>query len=105
MVDWGSGTTGKLELFIISKNGCRVGPRLLNVTLAAAPAKPEITGNDTVCLNSTSTFSFSAGPGITYQWTVFGGNILGNSDQPALNVRWNTQGRGWLTLTLSNAQG
>jgi gliding motility-associated-like protein len=104
-IDWGSGTSGKLELFIISKFGCRVGPRILNISLAAAPAKPDITGSDTVCLNSTSAFIVSVGSGITYQWTVSGGNILGNSDQPTLNVRWNTQGRGWVSLILQNAQG
>ncbi|NBP06686.1 MAG: hypothetical protein EBV15_10815, partial [Bacteroidetes bacterium] len=105
LVDWGSGTAGKLDLYIISKNGCKVGPRSLNVALVSSPSKPDISGNDTVCLNSTSLFSVTPVAGLSYAWTVNGGNILGSTTLPAATVRWNSQGRGWVSLILTNAQG
>ena len=105
LIDWGAGSTGKIELYIISRNGCRVGPRVLNVNLIASPAKPDITGQDTVCLNSGSVLSTAAVSGLSYSWNVTGGNILGAVNQPTVNVRWNTQGNGMAVLIVTNAQG
>ena len=105
LIDWGAGTAGKLELFIISRNGCRVGPRGINIELKAAPSRPDITGNDTVCLNSTSAYNAASVAGQTYQWTVVGGSILGLVNQPGINVRWNTRGNGHVTLIVTNGQG
>ena len=105
LIDWGSGTAGKLELFIISRNGCRVGPRSINIALKTAPPRPDITGNDTVCLNSTAAFNAASVAGQTYQWTVAGGSILGAVNQPGINVRWNTRGNGHVILVVTNGQG
>jgi len=105
LIDWGSGSTGKLDLYIISKFGCKAGPRSLNVSLAASPAKPVITGADTICLNSTSVFNTTPVSGLTYEWMVSGGNILGSANLANVTVRWNNQGKGWVSLTLLNAQG
>lgn len=105
LIDWGSGNTGKLNLYIISKFGCKAGPNSLNVSLSASPAKPDITGADTVCLNSTSSYSTTPVSSISYEWTAFGGNILGSANQASVTVRWNNQRNGWVSLTAVNGSG
>lgn len=104
-VNWGNGTTGTVMLWITSKNGCTVGPRNMTVNLIPAPAKPNITGSDTVCLNSTSVFNGSAEAGVSWQWRASGGTVIGPSNQASLTVRWNTIGSGFVTLTVINSLG
>ncbi|MBL7812351.1 MAG: gliding motility-associated C-terminal domain-containing protein [Bacteroidetes bacterium] len=104
-VDWGNGTSGSVSLWIISPYKCEIGPRTIAVVLRPAPAKPNISGNDTVCLNTSSNFTSSADPGVTYQWTASGGNILGSSTGNNVNVRWNTKGNGFVTLVVTNSTG
>lgn len=104
-VNWGSGGTGKVELFIISRFGCVVGPKPYTVILTPSPARPKISGKDTVCLNASAQFTSTADAGVTYQWFVTGGSILGSSVQNSLNVRWNTQGIGLVRLQVTNSTG
>lgn len=105
LVNWGNGTTGIVQLRITSRFGCTAGPRELTVNLIPAPAKPNITGNDTVCLNASSVFNQTSDPGVTYAWTASGGNILGPANAAALTVRWNVPGNGFVTLAVTNNLG
>ncbi|MCC7298577.1 MAG: gliding motility-associated C-terminal domain-containing protein [Bacteroidia bacterium] len=104
-VNWGGGNSGNVDLYITSANGCVVGPVPYAVTLVAAPSKPKISGSDTLCLNTSSNYSSTADPNVTYKWTSLGGNILGSSTSNALNVQWNVAGDGFVTLTVTNALG
>lgn len=104
-VDWGTGVSGLVKLWIISKFGCEVGPRTLAVNLVPAPSKPSISGTDTVCLNVSASYSSTADGGVTYKWTSVGGTILGSSQSASANVLWNTEGDGYLVLTVTNSFG
>jgi gliding motility-associated-like protein len=104
-IRWGNGTTGKVEVFIISAYGCRVGPRTINITLIPAPPKPTISGKDTVCLNTTNLYNSSAQAGVTYKWTSFGGAIVGSSTASSANIRWTAQGNGFAVLIVTNSFG
>lgn len=104
-VNWGSGTEVKVELYITSRFGCPAAPKSVTVNLVASPSKPDISGNDTVCLNSTSVFNSTADPGVVYQWSVSGGTILGLANLPSVTARWNSQGNGWVSLFVTNSLG
>lgn len=104
-VDWGSGTGGSVSLYITSRYGCSVAPRTISVVIIPSPGKPNISGKDTVCLNTTAAYTSTADPGVIYQWTVKGGNILGSSTTDKATVYWNVKGNGFITLTVKNAAG
>ncbi|MBS3914537.1 MAG: gliding motility-associated C-terminal domain-containing protein [Bacteroidetes bacterium] len=104
-VQWGTSTSGTVSVFIISQYGCEVGPRDLKVTLIAAPPKPIISGKDTVCLNTMQTYTGAAVSGVTYSWKATGGSILGSNTGSSVNINWNTQGNGFVVLTVTNSNG
>ncbi len=104
-VNWGGGTSGRVDLYITSQYGCKVPVRSLNVSLQPAPSKPKITGTDTVCLNFSTIFTSSADANVTYLWTAKGGNIVGTATGNGLNVYWNQKGNGFVTLTVKNIAG
>lgn len=104
-INWGNSSSGEVYLWITSKFGCTVGPRIFNVNLRPAPQKPKISGLDTLCLNSTVTYNSSADPGVTYTWSVFGGSIVGSNKGATANIRWTSAGNAYAVLEVTNVFG
>lgn len=104
-VNWGNGTAGTVMLWVTSKYGCTKGPFTFAVSLKNAPAKPKISGNDTVCLNSFSNFTATFEPGSTLTWGVDGGNITGGQGTANITAYLTRMGNGFVTLVTSNAIG
>ena len=85
-VDW-NGNTGNYVITAVPLNPNSVcnDTVFLNVTVVAPPSMPVITGNATVCPNSTE--SYCATGGGTIHWIITGGtptNAIGN----CINVTW-----------------
>jgi hypothetical protein len=77
----------------------------LNVTITALPSQPSnIAGNDTVCANSTNTYSVPAVSGATaYTWTLPNG-WTGSSTSNSLSASAGSVG-GTITVTANNSCG
>jgi hypothetical protein len=88
--------------------GCMAAsPTVLNVTVNALPI-PTLTGNTSVCLNSTGNI-YTTQTGMTnYTWTVSAGGAItagGTSASNSATVSWNTTGAQWIKVNYSNSFG
>ncbi|PSJ74815.1 hypothetical protein C7N43_22065 [Sphingobacteriales bacterium UPWRP_1] len=60
---------------------------------------PVITGNNTVCGNTTEVYTTPAGPpGTTYVWTVTGGTIISGQGTNTVTIQWNNGTTGTVTV-------
>ncbi len=89
-VNWGSSDTGYLVLDVTSRWGCPAPSKVFKVLLLKAPSKPKILGEDSVCIKQKNyTYSVNPTSGVTYNWSVFGGNIQGSGNQgDFVNINW-----------------
>lgn len=105
-INWGNTAIGKITVTVKNKYGC-TADIILQVNLVAAPARPLITGVDTVCLNQSSSFTTSKTQ-TSYKFTVSGGTLL-SSAQVGSNmeakVLWNVAGKGLVTVVATNSVG
>lgn len=105
-IDWGNTAIGKITVTVKNKYGC-TADIILQVNLVASPARPVITGTDTVCLNQTSVFT-TPKTQTSYKFTVVGGTLL-SSAQVGSNmeakVLWNKAGKGLVTVIATNNLG
>ena len=105
-IDWGNTAIGKITVSVKNKFGC-TADIILQVNLVSAPARPKISGVDTVCLNQTSTFT-TPKTQTSYKFTVFGGTLL-SSTQVGSNmeakVLWTAAGKGLVTVVATNSVG
>ena len=105
-VNWGSAATGKISIAVKNKFGCGADISL-NVNLIAAPAKPALTGPDTVCLNQTSIFT-TANLLPKYSVSVVGGTLITaavNGTSYQIKILWNKPGKGSVILFGTNSVG
>lgn len=104
-VNWGTAGVGTVSVFDTSSSGCHGATQTLNVTINPIPVTSPITGADTVCENSTSSYFIFPNAGSTYNWSVSGGTISGSSAGSFISVNWGTAGSGTITVTETNAVG
>ncbi len=80
-------------------------PFVLTVRRPAAPTA--VTGDLTVCPNSTQSYTATGAPtGTTiYQWAVTGGTIQGPATGATVSVLWNTVGTGSLSVAATSTRG
>jgi len=104
-VEWTEAGTGYVNLVETNEFGCSRAVSY-EVSLIAAPT-PSITGNSSVCANSTDeSYSTPLVEGNTYEWVIEGGILGGNSTlNETIVVNWGGNGNGKLTLTETNTTG
>ncbi|MBI1223592.1 MAG: hypothetical protein GC180_13400, partial [Bacteroidetes bacterium] len=101
---WAGPGTGTVSVTETSSFGCD-STVSENVTIVHTP-KPVITlPNDSACENKIYTYSITSVAGETYQWTVSGGQIIGDSTTSSLNVLWGTTGTGTVSVTQTSSFG
>jgi uncharacterized protein (TIGR02145 family) len=96
-------TSGILKVHGV--NSCGTGPDLsLPVTVAALPL-PTVTGPDSVCSSTTTTYTTE--PGMSgYTWAVSaGGTIVSGGGTGSVTVTWNTLGTQSISVNYTNAAG
>lgn len=78
--------------------GCESGTRLEIKVLFNDFITYEITGlTDQICYGTTVTYSIPSGL-TSYSWTVVGGTVLGATTTNSIDVKWNTEGTGSISV-------
>jgi gliding motility-associated-like protein len=103
-VFWPSAVNGSVTLTESNTATCD-STVTINVIVGLQPA-PLISGPQTVCTTTTSTYS-AVNPvaGNSYNWTVTGGVINGAFNTPSITVTWYAAGSAMVTLYESNSSG
>nr|WP_319569545.1 gliding motility-associated C-terminal domain-containing protein [uncultured Draconibacterium sp.] len=61
--------------------------------------EPYISGSSSVCLNTTMVYSTTLVAGNTYLWEVSNGTIIGSITNSTVNILWETEGHGSVSVT------
>ena len=70
----------------------------VSITLNESP-DPVISGNTTVAVSETVTYSTPLVSGHTYQWSVNNGTIIGSSTNNSVSIQWaGSAGSGWVRV-------
>ena len=102
-VDWGASGTGRIILVIENINNCSDTAEIaVNI---GDSLRPEITGNETACLNDTAFYKTDADSALSNKWTVQGGLLVSSDDEDEIMVIWNRTGGGQVILEQSSAGG
>jgi gliding motility-associated-like protein len=100
---WGAPGAGTVSVRQINSSNCD-SMVSKSVIINTNPA-PAITGNLTVCANSTHYYSTQSLNGGTYEWIVDGGYINGPNTNNTINVTWSNLNFGNITLNVTNSNG
>ena len=101
---WTSTGAGSVSLVQSSPEGCDTLVSL-PVSVLYTPAPLIALPNDTACQNKIYAYSISASAAETIQWTVTGGQIIGDPTASSINVRWSGPGTGTITVTQTSPFG
>jgi hypothetical protein len=92
-------TAGTYTVTVTDSLGCPGISEPITIVTQPAPA-PVIDGPNSVCLNSTKSYSVPAVPGDSYQWNVSAqGTIVGPSNGSTIQVQWTSVGTGTIDIT------
>ncbi|MCH7402625.1 YCF48-related protein [Belliella kenyensis] len=105
VVNWNS--PGRNAVLVRGQNACgNGGTKGLEVLVSVQPqALPEISGEGTVCLGSTTSYEVIDIPGTDYVWVASGGLIRGGQGTSRVNVEWTTTGDRSLQVSPRNPCG
>lgn len=98
---------GRKGVFVDRRNFCGSGETsYIEVIVADLPSPDEpISGNGNVCESQNEIYQMPELEGISYLWTVEGGEITDGQGTASLTVNWNTTGSGMITVTPENPCG
>lgn len=98
---------GRRGVFVDRRNFCGAGETsYIEVIVSDLPAPEEvIAGNGIVCQGNEETYTMPELEGISYSWTIDGGEIIDGQGTASLTVKWNTSGAGIITVTPENSCG
>ena len=104
-VDWGSGSSGTVNLTETNNEGCDTAVSK-NINIDPKP-EPVIQGKKDFCDgNQAFVYLDNPHPSVTYDWTIEGGRIQNNPDRDSIAVQWSAPGEpGVATVTAQNEQG
>ncbi|MBE0642902.1 MAG: hypothetical protein IH600_02375 [Bacteroidetes bacterium] len=92
------GGSGSYSVEVENAAGCRGISPPMEVTVHSLPVV-SIDGPLSVCRNARGIYSVPGEPGVSYRWSVVSGLILSRADSAAVQVRWDTNGLGVVSLT------
>lgn len=105
-INWGVSAVGRITVSVINKFGCSANI-MLQINMIAAPAKPVLSGPDTVCLNQISVFTtpkllsayqFAVSTPQTLTTAVVGSDLRAT-------VKWIKAGSAWISVYGTNSTG
>ncbi|MBS3914861.1 MAG: gliding motility-associated C-terminal domain-containing protein, partial [Bacteroidetes bacterium] len=102
-VQWGSMGVGLISIIQTSAFGCdsTIGKV---VTIMPTPA-PVITGLDSVCEFKSNFYTVPLISGITYDWVVSGGTVIGSTNTNQIQVLWADAGIGVVSIKETSTFG
>lgn len=98
---WSTGETGNeitvteagvYWLEVTDSNDCVGRSDEIEIIIVELP-DPVLSGPNSVCRNSSGTYSVESLPNATYIWLADGGTILSGSGTPNVEIEWNRNGR------------
>jgi large repetitive protein len=101
-VTWGTGS-GSVTVTMTNSSGC-TSTATQTVSIGTYP-NPVVSGDNTTCQFSQTNYSVNTTPGSMYAWTVNNGTIIGSNQGTSVQVNWNLNGSGNITVTETNASG
>jgi uncharacterized protein (TIGR02145 family) len=106
-VSSGAGNNGTVNVNYTDANGCMASsPSSRTVQIRDLPAIPAIQGNNTVCINTLTTYTYTTQPDIsTFIWTLNGGGTTDRTDTALIHVNWTALGNYELSLSVVNRFG
>lgn len=99
-VKWNNADSGMVGLRQINPLGCDSFVSL-KVDLIEKPSA-SISGDTSVCENSTHLYQVPLSPGMSYVWNVAGG-VYSQLNNHTISVNWGNSGSGLISLTLTNS--
>ncbi len=75
------------------------------VSISPVPQTSAITGNNSICVSDTGSFSVTSTSGSTYQWSISGGNILSGNGTSSTTGNWSGSGAATVTVIETNSFG
>ncbi|MBN2666834.1 MAG: hypothetical protein JXR67_10005, partial [Bacteroidales bacterium] len=95
---WGAGPLGSIILSeTVTTGGCSASTLPYEVTITDIP-NPSVSGNNSVCLESTEEYSTPLVSGHSYSWTVTGGTYTIGPTNNIIYVTWTSVGNGEVTV-------
>ncbi len=97
-VNWGAGPEGYISLV---SSGCsqQYCPQGTTVTVPIISSSGQTSGDQDVCQGATEVYSLPKWPGVTYEWNVSGGSIIGSNTGHQIIVQWGSVGTGTISVT------
>ncbi|MEI7979394.1 MAG: T9SS type A sorting domain-containing protein, partial [Bacteroidota bacterium] len=92
--------TGSGSISVLDSNnvtGCFASTSPLSITIITKPVT-SITGSNVVCGTSVSTYNVTSAVGHIYNWSVTNGLIIKGQNTDSIDVRWNGNGVGIVSL-------
>lgn len=94
IVNWNKdSSSGTIEVTPVSRFGCRGSTTKLNINFVQSPPIPILNGIDTVCENTNRTYNVQVLPGMTYDWWVSNGSVIGSTTSSGINIVWGAPGK------------
>ena len=103
VVNWATSGTGSISVKETNSLLCDSSVSM-NIAIHKKPT-PSISGLYSVCENDTQIYSIGFTSGNTYQWTINGGNIYNGNNTNTINVLWEKNGSGSVSVKETNAVG
>jgi gliding motility-associated-like protein len=99
---------GAGKICVAAQNSCGASESAcLDIAINSVPPALPITGEQSICPNTTKTYSVTPNPNVvTYQWVVpSGANIISGQGTSSISINWGSSTGGQITMTPSNACG
>ena len=94
-------TTRYILTQTIDSSGCSNKDSIL-LTILPRP-KPAISGKTDVCVGKTMVYHTPANKGDSYQWSLNGGKVIGNTIKDSIVIRWDQTGTYHIKILETNA--
>ena len=88
---------------IVSDGATSCGSGQTYFSVPILSSNPSIVGAELVCENTYEVYSYECIPGVEYNWSVIGGNIVGGLNTSEIKVSWGSQDNGQVFLNLSSS--
>ena len=102
-VDWGAGA---MAVSVTVSNDCGSSSDDVTITFNGLPTAPTLSGDTDICGNtSTTTYSVSNDPDLSYNWIVSGAPVTSGQGSNSIDVDWSGTSGGTVSVEVSNSCG